>query len=311
MGINSIKQDRKIVVTGGSGLIGSIVSHELRSKGYTVREFDRHTNPAHDITNKQAVQKALIGADTVIHLAGVLGTSELLKQPADAAYINTYGTANVLEACMDEEVRFLGISMPDAFIDTSIYTITKTAGINMAKALHTQMGLPVAHVRAFNAYGPGQHVGGKSPRKIVPAFACEAWLGRPLIVWGDGTQGVDLISTYELGRLFCTIVERGEFKGETYDGGSGVLRTVNEVAEMVLAATNKPGLRIQHMPMRLGETPTAIRATGEGWDKIGWQPSPFIDSLFQHTVDSYQMLCIQDTAGINTWLDDSIGESLA
>ena len=309
MSIHSIKEDRKIVVTGGSGLIGSGICHELRSKGYTVREFDRTNSPADDITNKHAVQKALIGADTVIHLAGILGTSELLKTPADAALVNTYGTANVLEACMNEGTRFLGISMPDAFIDTSIYTITKTAGISMAKAMHTALGLPVAHVRAFNAYGPGQHVGNTAPRKIVPAFACEAWLDRPLTVWGDGTQGVDLISTYELSRLFTTIVERGEFKGETYDGGSGVGRTVNEVAELVLEATKKD-LPLNHLPMRLGETATDIRATGEGWESIGWKPSPFVGQLFYHTVESYRTVCRNQPRQMNQWLDNSIMESM-
>lgn len=65
------------------------------------------------------------------------------------------------------------------------------------------------------------------------------------------------------------------------------------------------------MPMRLGETATDIRATGEGWESIGWQPSPFIGQLFFHTVESYYGICLQDPAGINTWLDDSIKESLA
>lgn len=301
--------DKKIVVTGGSGFIGSRIVQALRAEHYTVRTFDRSESNYFDITKYRAVRSALIGADTVIHLAGVLGTSELLETPALAAEVNTYGTANILQACEQEGVRFLGISMPDAFLDTSIYTITKTAGINIAKALQKANGLPVAHVRAFNAYGEGQHVGGNSPRKIIPAFACESYLDKPITIWGDGDQGVDLISSRQLANLFVKVVERGKFEGETYDGGTGEEFTVHEVANMVTDVTGLGDWGKRYLPMRRGETATRIVATGEGWDSIGWR-AHFQPQAFYHAVHSYAAVVAGRRDEIWKWLEDTEKASL-
>lgn len=253
-----------ILVTGGAGFIGTAVRTVLTSRGEIVKSLDLKQG---DVRDPDAVLAAVEGCDGVIHLAGVLGTHELFDTPRLAIDVNVHGTLNVLEACRTHRARYVGITMPQVF--PSIYTATKVAATRLASAYHHTHGLPVSHVRAFNAYGPGQHHGPGHPQKIIPTFAVEAWAGRPIPIWGDGEQTVDLIHTDCLARMLVDALDHG---GDvTFDGGSGVAWTVNEVADAVIQITGSTA-GVHHLPMRRGEIPTHIVATGEGWDLLGWRP---------------------------------------
>jgi len=158
--------------------------------------------------------------------------------------------------------------MPPVF--PSIYTATKVCATRLAAAYHHAHGLPVSHVRAFNAYGPGQAYGPGHPQKILPTFASLAYQGKPLPVWGDGEQGVDLVHADDLGRM---LVDATRFGGnEVFDGGTGHAVSVNRLARFVQEVTST-GSEIEYLPMRIGETPTWVCATGDGWRHLGWRPS--------------------------------------
>jgi UDP-glucose 4-epimerase len=157
--------------------------------------------------------------------------------------------------------------MPQVF--PSIYTATKIASNALERAYHHSYGVPISRVRAFNAFGPGQAWGPGHPQKIIPHFSKCAWAGIPIPIWGDGEQRVDLVHTDDLARMLVDATDYGE--DETFDGGTGVSWTVNEVAEMVLNIT-KSKAGIEYLDMRRGELPTNIRAFGDGWDMLGWKP---------------------------------------
>ena len=142
----------------------------------------------------------------------------------------------------------------------------------------------MSHVRAFNAYGPGQAHGAGHPQKIVPTFATNAWLNEPMPIWGDGEQTVDLIHTEDLGRMLVDACDHRD--DVTFDGGTGVSVSVNEVAHYVIERTGSTG-GIQYLPMRDGEDPTTIVAKGEGWDRLGWHPELDWDQVGE-TVDWYR-----------------------
>jgi UDP-glucose 4-epimerase len=250
----------RVVVTGGGGFIGAAVCMELTERGHDAIIFDRSTG-------EDVLIDDIPDCDHVIHLAGVLGTDELFDNPHAAVMTNVSGTINVLQRCRDLGAGYTGISMPPVF--PSVYTATKLCAIHMAKAWHHTYGVPVSHVRAFNAFGPGQKHGPGHPRKIIPAFASAAWRGEPIIIWGDVEQTVDLIHTRDLAAVLCDAIRYGN--DETFDGGTGLALTVNEVAEMVIELADSKS-EVQHLPMRRGEAPTKIVATGEGWDRLGWQP---------------------------------------
>lgn len=255
----------KVMVTGSGGFIGRAVVGELAFRGIEVVEFNL---PDHDVQDADDVLLTSQGCDGVIHLAGVLGTHELFDTPRIAVDVNIHGSLNVLEACRINGMHYVGITMPQVF--PSIYTATKIATTKLATAYHHTHGVPVSHVRAFNAFGPGQAHGPGHPQKIIPTFAYNAWHDIPIPVWGDGLQTVDLIHTHELAKMMVDALKFGD--DQTFDGGTGKAWTVNEVVDEVFRIVGKPQ-NVTHLPMRRGEVPTAIVATGEGWDLLGWKPT--------------------------------------
>lgn len=265
----------RVVVTGGAGFIGSAVCRELKERGHEPITFDRANgeNVLHDLIPE---------ANHVIHLAGVLGTDELFDEAERAISANVVGTLRVLQQCRQMGAGYTGILMPAVF--PSVYTATKLCAEHLAKAWNHTYGVPVSHVRAFNAFGPGQKHGPGHPRKIVPAFATEAWAGVPLKVWGDGNQTVDLIHTDDLARMLVDAMAFGDC--DVFDGGTGQPWTVNAVADMVIMITESES-PVEHLPMRRGEKPTTIVAKGAGWDLLDWRPRFRVDQ-FVEAVEWYR-----------------------
>ena len=252
----------KIAITGGGGFIGVATRRHAQELGHEAWTFDRADG--HDILDDLG---GLKGAEAVIHLAGLLGTHELFTSVQDAIDVNITGSYRVMDWCLNNDANYVGITMPDAF--PSIYTATKIATQRIATALHHSRGLRVSHVRAFNAYGPGQKHGPGHPQKIIPTFATAAWRGEPIPVWGDGTQTVDLIHVDDVARILvraCSLTDN-----EVIDAGTGTALTVNQVANYILRTTQSMG-GIRYLPMRDGEKPTNIVAKGEGWDLMDFRP---------------------------------------
>lgn len=265
---------KKIGITGGKGFIGKAAADWAIRDGHEVVFFDR---PEHDVLGDLLAMRS---CTHVIHLAGVLGTAELFDAAEIAIDVNIKGTLRILEFCAANNIGFTGITMPPVF--QSVYTATKVCADRLATAWHLSRNLKCSKVRAFNAYGSGQKHGPGHPQKIIPTFATEAWANRPIPVWGDGTQGVDLVHTEDLGRMLVEATDFGD--DEVFDGGTGVGLTVNEVAEFVLKVTGSTA-GIQYLPMRAGEVPTQIVAKGEGWEKLGWQPVHSWERLAECVVD--------------------------
>jgi len=266
-----------VAVTGGDGFIGKYVVDHLEREGHTTLSVDRASGV--DIMDDKLTE-VLEGADAVIHLAGVLGTDELFDMVEMAIDVNIKGTYRVLDACAATGARFVGITMPQVW--KNVYQSTKLCAQNLSHAWNQNFQVPVSHVCAYNAFGPGQkHYG---VQKILPTFAIAAWRGVPIPIWGDGEQTVDLVYAGDLGRMLADACKFGDC--EEFDGGTGVAFTVNEVAEKVLEVTgSKAG--VEHLPMRKGETKTDLVAGGRGWDKLGWQPE-FRDEDFERTVLAYR-----------------------
>lgn len=260
----------KIAITGGSGFLGKATLAYAQSQGHDAWTFDR--SDGHDILGSL---KGLAGAEAVIHLAGQLGTHELFDQIEEAIEVNVVGSLRIMEWCIENGARYVGITMPDVF--PSIYTATKIASERLARALHHSRGLHVSHIRAFNAYGPGQKYGPGHPQKIIPTFATLAWQNKPIPIWGNGYQTVDLVHSDDVARMLVAAIAWGG--GEVFEAGTGVAMTVNQVAEFVLRITGSTA-GVQHLPMRDGEIPTYIVADDwRGWEAMGILPKHDLNRL--------------------------------
>jgi nucleoside-diphosphate-sugar epimerase len=145
--------------------------------------------------------------------------------------------------------RLLYVTKPNVWRNT--YSITKVAGEEFVRMYHETAGLDVRIVRPYNVYGPLQHIW--RVRKAVPTFILAALMNRPLCLFGDGQQTVDLIHVEDLAKDMVDAMEDGTLGAETLDIGSGRATTVLALAQRIIRLADSRS-EILHLPMREGET---------------------------------------------------------
>lgn len=260
-----------VLVTGGYGFIGGYVTEELVERGYDVILFDRVekvlnldiddnqvTHFLGDIRDSAAVTEAMAHADGWIHLAGVLGTAETIKNPRPAAETNVLGGLNVLEAASQYDIPGVNIAVGNYWMNNT-YSITKSTVERFAQMYRAERGLALNNVRAMNAYGPRQSVaapyGNSKVRKIVPSFICRALAGAPIEIYGDGEQVMDMVYVTDVARDLVEALENTAKYGaftDVLESGPGLNTTVNDVVVAVLNATGSLS-DVVYKPMRPGE----------------------------------------------------------
>lgn len=282
-----------ILVTGGTGFIGSYVVDRLARDGHNVTVLSRNhasqpdprprvTNFWGDIRDETSVFEAMAHVDGFIHLAGVLGTQETIQNPRPAVDTNILGGLNVLEAAARYDVPGVNIAVGN-FWENNPYSITKNSVERFADMYNKYRGTRIAVVRAMNAYGPRQSVaapyGTSKVRKIMPSFIHKALNGDPIEVYGDGTQIMDMVYVTDVADILVDALylaqesipyteplpgfdDRHITSYPVFEAGTGVRTSVIEIAREVLNATRDhtlvvPGQkRIVNLPMRPGETGT-------------------------------------------------------
>lgn len=237
-----------IVVTGGSGFIGTAVMAELDRRGWKGSTFDHPDS----ILDMEALSEAIGGATAVINLAGRLGTSETFGVERDTARVNIIGALNVADVCRTFDVPMVQIGTGHKG-QPNPYAITKGCAEDLLLG-RAQTGQAINVVRAYHAYGPGQKAfpphGKSAVRKIIPSFVCRALSGMPVEVTGSGAQLIDLVHVDEVARILVDATE-GPW-GTVLEAGTGHPLSVLETAETVIKLTRSTST-IEHLPLRPGE----------------------------------------------------------
>jgi UDP-glucose 4-epimerase len=155
----------KILVTGGSGFLGSFVADTLADQGHHVTLFDRELSPflrpgqdmaLGDILDPQAIARAMEGVDAVFHLAALADLNAARHRPLDTASINIIGTVNLLEAARAAGVnRFLFASTVYVYSRAGgFYRCSKQAAESYIEEYQQHFGLPFTILRYGSLYGP-------------------------------------------------------------------------------------------------------------------------------------------------------------
>lgn len=257
------------ILLTGFGFIGRHVCQELMSRGHAVSVLDRRPDVASavalgvrpvigDVRDGSLMRQLVPCYDGVIHLAGLLGTSELIDDPAAAVDTNILGALNVFHGCrsarmLGRQVRCVHITVGNHFMDNP-YAITKSTSERFARMFNIEHGTDIRVVRALNAYGPYQKH--QPVRKIVPTFVRAALAGKPLTIYGDGDQLMDMIHVRDVARILVDALFAPQTDG-ILSAGTGRGLTVNEIAMLIVKAARSQS-DIGHLPMRPGEPERSV-----------------------------------------------------
>lgn len=212
-------QNKTILITGGTGFIGSTLAGKLAEDNRIVlydnltrnslkdRPFKDHANITlieGDVLDYEHLAKAMKGVNIVVHCAAIAGIDTVIKSPTNTMRVNMIGSANVLEAAYRQTgiERAVFFSTSEVFgqqafrsneTDKTVmgtvgearwtYAVSKLAEEHLAIAYYKEKGLPTTVVRPFNVYGPGQVGEG-----AIRIFIERAIQNEPIEIHGDGTQ---------------------------------------------------------------------------------------------------------------------------
>ena len=262
---------KKALVTGGAGFIGSHLSEELLDKGFSVTAVDNlstgsRSNIAHlirgnnfkfykdTILNEKLMSRLIKKSDIVYHMAAAVGVEYILDHPVDSILTNIEGSYIVLKLASryhkkiilasTSEVYGKHVCMPIKEKDdrtlgsTSVsrwgYSDAKAMDEFLAFAYAKERKLPVVIVRLFNTVGPRQT--GRYGM-VLPKFINEALSGKPITVYGDGSQVRTFTYVKDAVRAIVELSLEKKAAGQAFNIGSGQSITIKELAEEVRRRT--------------------------------------------------------------------------
>lgn len=258
---------KTIGITGISGFIAGYVAEECIKRGYKVIGLDHIKRDDYpdgveiflgDMRDEAAMMELAAHSDGIIHLAGVLGTQECIKNPLPAIDSNIKGGLNFLEACNQYGIPGVNICVGNWHMNNP-YSISKNMVERLCYMYNNDRGGRINQVRAVNAYGPRQSVaapfGSSKVRKITPSFVCRALTNKPIEIYGDGQNISDMVYVGDVAKALVTALEKaeqGKVFHEAVECGPEQSHTVKEVAELIIKLADSKS-EIVHLPMRPGE----------------------------------------------------------
>jgi UDP-glucose 4-epimerase len=318
-------RERRALITGGAGFVGSHLAKQLLAHGWEVYALDDVStgsldNVAHlqanpnfhlvieSVLSPSVVSELVHKCDVVYHLAAAVGVRLIVEQPVRTLLTNIQGTETVLEYCTRFHKRVLVASTSEVYGDHReelplqedarrmygpttarrwAYADSKAIDEFLALAYRDERDLDCVIVRLFNTVGPrqtGQY------GMVIPRFVSNALAGRPLEIYGDGTQTRCFCHVSDTISALENLMDARELTGEIYNVGSMERVSILELAARVLEKTASDseieflsydkvyGHGIEDMLHRI----PAISKIG---DAIGWRPTRTLDDILEDVID--------------------------
>lgn len=259
-------KNRKILVTGADGFIGSHLVEHLVGEGHDVRAFVLYNSfgsrgwldsaqlarnvefVAGDVRDMQSVRAAMQGCQVVLHLAALISIPYSYQAPESYLDTNVRGTMNVLQAARDLQVekvvhtstsevygtaRFVPITEDHPLQGQSPYSASKIAADQMATAYFSSYQVPVAIMRPFNTYGPRQ-----SARAVIPTVISQIAGGARMLRLGALHPTRDFNYVGDAVRAFVATAEADDAVGEVINIGSNYEISIGDTARLIAEVMN-------------------------------------------------------------------------
>ena len=317
----------KVLVTGGAGFIGSHLAEKLLDLGHEVFVIDNLWTGKLDnikaiqnhqrfhlvvdtILNESVMNELIFKVDHVYHLAAAVGVKNIMGHPVETLETNVKGTEVVLRLAnrfkkkvfiaYTSEIYGKHVEHTLAEDDNRVmgtvkkrrwaYACSKTLDEFLALAYYDEKKLPVVIGRLFNTVGPrqtGQY------GMVLPSFVQSALLGKPITVFGDGTQTRSFTHVYDVVDAMIKLMDEPRAVGDVFNIGNDQEITINELAEKVKEMTGSSS-EIEHIPYEKAYGPgfEDMERRCPNIDKIknliGFKPKYDLESIIQSVIDYFK-----------------------
>ena len=319
----------RVLITGGAGFVGSHLAEALLDRSDEVFVLDDLStgsidNIAHlkdkprfhytidSVTNEPLLAEMLDRCDTVVHLAAAVGVKLIVEAPVRTIETNVHGTEVVLKHANKKKKLVVIASTSEVYGKSAAvpfredadlvlgptskhrwaYACSKLIDEFLALAYWKERKLPVVIVRLFNTVGPrqtGQY------GMVVPTFVRQALSGRPITVFGDGTQSRSFTYVGDVVKAVVALINEPRAVGEVFNIGTGREISIGELASRVrqIAESSSPIVKIPYdqayeagfedMPRRIPDI-SKIRAL------VGYEPTVELDEILIRVIAPLRQL---------------------
>ena len=261
----------RVLITGGAGFVGSHLAEALLDRGDRVFVLDNLSTGAIEnithlksspnfhytidsVTNEPVLAELVDRADVVVHLAAAVGVKLIVEAPVHTIETNVHGTEVVLKHASKKKKLVLIASTSEVYGKSAAvpfredadlvlgpsdkhrwaYACSKLIDEFLALAYWKERKVPVIIVRLFNTVGPrqtGQY------GMVIPNFVQQALAGRPITVFGDGTQSRSFTYVGDVVRAMVALMDEPRAVGQVFNIGNGREITIRDLAEKIRSLT--------------------------------------------------------------------------
>ena len=308
-------KNRKVLVTGAGGFIGSHLTEALvRAGAHTVGFVEYNSNNSWgwldqsevkseieivlgDIRDQDSLQRALTDVEIVFHLAALIAIPYSYHAPLSYVRTNVEGTLNVLQTAMKagaglvvhtstSEVygtaQTVPISEQHPLQGQSPYSASKIGADKIAESFHLSFGLPVVTVRPFNTYGPRQ-----SARAVIPTIISQALSGTEVRLGNlEPTRDLNYVADTVSG--FMLAADSPQAIGEVINIGTGKEISVGELATLILKVLNRKIPVVSERARLRPENSEVERLCADNTRAksiLGWSPKFTLEEGLEKTVE--------------------------
>ena len=300
------KDIMKLLVTGGCGFVGTnLIDHLNRMGGYAITVFDNEslgdrsflegldaTFVHGDLRDQDAVRAVVESQDAIVHLAADTMVIQSIDKPRYNFEVNVLGSLNLLEAMRETGVRQLASASTGGAIlgdvtppvheemvakPVSPYGASKLCLEGYASAYGACYGIKIASLRFSNVYGPRSFHKGS----VVAHFFKQILAGKPLVVYGDGSQTRDFVFVEDLseGIRHALDVDRTE----VIQLGVGQPTSINELIELMRGVVGEDRISVQYEGFRAGEIVNTYCDISKARRILGYDPRTALENGLRRT----------------------------